>query len=259
MKNFSENIMEIDEIINNFKNKKKLYHYTSFETGMKIILSQTLLFGRVSDLNDINELYRPIQSPQVGFENWVEADKLRDEYQQISLTEDTKYRMGFDIPAMWGHYASKGTGVCIVFDQDALLSKIPKNCKSKAITYRKEINPNLEVVRTAKGKVKIKEFNTLFIKSSDWKYEQEYRIIVHSDSSDRVKLPINDTMMAVIMRDVIDEKQHCQSDKFKMLSKIWDPHLIFDYGNFFNQSVLRDKDGEEIYPANENLIIDFDF
>lgn len=66
-------------------------------------------------------------------------------------------------------------------------------------------------------------------------------------------------MMAVIMRDVIDEKQHCQSDKFKMLSKIWDPHLIFDYGNFFNQSVLRDKDGEEIYPANENLIIDFDF
>lgn len=37
MKKLSEDIMEIDEVVSNFKNKKKLYHYTSFEAVKNFI------------------------------------------------------------------------------------------------------------------------------------------------------------------------------------------------------------------------------
>ena len=39
-----------------FKETEKLYHFTSFDTALKIIESNRLRFGRLSNMNDIHEV-----------------------------------------------------------------------------------------------------------------------------------------------------------------------------------------------------------
>ena len=115
--------MEKDE----FNKLEKLYHYTSFDSCIKILLSNTLLLGKLCDLNDINELYRPLFSKTLEGTDFDYVRKELGKYQQLSLTQDDKSidRLGFDIPAMWGHYADKGRGVCLVFNKAKLLKAKP--------------------------------------------------------------------------------------------------------------------------------------
>ena len=52
----------------------------------------------------------------------LEAELRR--YQQISFAQDRECEdctyLGFDLHSMWGLYADKGYGVCLVFDKDKL-------------------------------------------------------------------------------------------------------------------------------------------
>lgn len=101
----------------NFDNQY-LYHYTTFESAVKIITSKTMLFSKIERLNDINES----SGYRILYSNASEEDKNRYDlrlrnFKQISLTTDIENRKGFNIPAMWGHYASRGSGVCLVFDR----------------------------------------------------------------------------------------------------------------------------------------------
>ena len=112
-----------------FKQIEKLYHFTSFDTALKIIESNRLRFGRLSNMNDIHEVAKNMFVDTNGrpidkFPSDV-LNALYDEvykYRQISLTiddkEDDKY--GFDLHQMWGLYADKGEGVCFVFDKKEL-------------------------------------------------------------------------------------------------------------------------------------------
>ena len=47
-------------------------------------------------------------------------------YRQISLTIDDmeQNKLGFDLHQMWGLYADKGKGVCLVFDKDTKVSQV---------------------------------------------------------------------------------------------------------------------------------------
>ena len=92
---------------------KMVYHYTSIESAKKILETKSLRFGRLNGMNDINESYRAIWYPHEA----EDVDKYENavySYRQISLTLDKPTKRGFDIPPMWGHYAQKGAGVCIV-------------------------------------------------------------------------------------------------------------------------------------------------
>ena len=40
------------------KMSEYLFHYTSMDKAIKIIASNTLLFGKLETMNDINEAYR---------------------------------------------------------------------------------------------------------------------------------------------------------------------------------------------------------
>ena len=41
-----------------YKMSEYLFHYTSMDKAIKIIASNTLLFGKLETMNDINEAYR---------------------------------------------------------------------------------------------------------------------------------------------------------------------------------------------------------
>ena len=135
--------MELEEIRNRFNNTERLYHYTTFNNALKILQSHTLLFGRLKDMNDINELYRPLaffyHSRHDNRNNDDIHKKMKEDfykYQQISLTMDGS-RMGFDIPAMWGHYAQNGNGVCLVFDKNKFCSYLNEEKQQRHVVFDK--------------------------------------------------------------------------------------------------------------------------
>ena len=81
-----------------------LFHYTSIDKAIKIIASNTLLFGKIETLNDINESYRCVFG---NGETIKEAYVLLRRYQQLSFVVDKMPRRGYDIPSMWGGIMQK--------------------------------------------------------------------------------------------------------------------------------------------------------
>ena len=43
-----------------FKQTEKLYHFTSFDTALKIIETNRLKFGRLNNMNDIQEKFQSL-------------------------------------------------------------------------------------------------------------------------------------------------------------------------------------------------------
>lgn len=62
-------------------------------------------------------------------------------YRQISLTIDDmeQNKLGFDLHQMWGLYADKGKGVCLVFDKDTLCNNLDKDVQHINVSYDKAV------------------------------------------------------------------------------------------------------------------------
>ena len=218
-----------------FQNTEKLYHYTSFESALKILGTKSLRFSKLSGLNDINESYRPI------------IDSLSTEISlsfcgQISFTHDGK-REGFAIPSLWGHYAQKGYGVCFVFDKSKIISQIQDAFEfADNIRYNDEydntINPKEESVQTFFAKNRDKLF---FTKKADWCNEQEFRILGEA----REYMSYEDSLMAIIMcfaDDVKKGKSIFNSANAKILRKCSPYQVpILQFGYSFGNPQLKDE------------------
>lgn len=167
----------------------KLYHYTTFESAEIILTSNALKFSKLSNMNDINESYRPVID-SLGMEislEWIG---------QISLTQDGN-RKGYAIPSLWGHYAQKGNGVCLVFDKAKLLGQVDDAFEYYDYiryddAYDNTIFTNGEYSGDYISKHRAELF---FTKKADWAYEQEYRIM----GENRDFLNFGDSLMAVIL------------------------------------------------------------
>lgn len=143
--------------IDEFDTQKYLYHYTSAETAMKILHSNTLLFGKLSNANDTTEskIRISFESPSLvsdkpylekcqaitkylrenkdGFQllcfsmdTYVKA-KMRTQYvKKISENEAyyDVYGRGFALPRMWAQYAQNHNGVCFVLNKEKIIEKV---------------------------------------------------------------------------------------------------------------------------------------
>ncbi len=176
-----------------FLKTERLYHFTNRCSALKILTSGKLKFGELNRMNDINESYR-----QIYAKDGVEPDDVYKElntYRQISLTHDGRF-LGFAIPSMWGHYAEKGYGICLVFDKEKLLQNLPKGCSKGYVHYK--INYSAEILVNADNiqeYFKNNEKALFFSKTIDWEYEQEFRIITQNNDT----LDYKDSLIAVIM------------------------------------------------------------
>jgi hypothetical protein len=124
-----------------FQDTDKLYHYTSFETALKIIAAGKLRYGRLRDMNDVNEAYRYVyynHDLNISSQNVLQELAL---YRQLSFSVDGG-NLGYNISPMWGHYAHKGRGVCLVFDKNKIkkLLSLETDVYSKTITYEPAIH-----------------------------------------------------------------------------------------------------------------------
>ena len=164
---------------------EKLYHFTSFDSFVKIWLSKKLLFSKRARMNDVAEKYDMIIGDDVTkMQAYLYAI---GEYRQISLSEkgvrgDEIFRSSL----MWAFYAQNATGVCIELDKEKLISCM-SNMTYKKITYVENI-PNNSLLRNeelnaiasiddARLVVDSNMDKIFFEKSKEWQYENEFRII----------------------------------------------------------------------------------
>lgn len=237
-----------------FNKIDKLYQYTNFCSALQIIISNTLLFNPLKRMNDINELYRPslIECGYGTKENFKVAQKMIYDHQQISLTRDFRGKKGFDIPAMWGHYADKGRGVCLIFDKNKLINTLSKKHRRKIVKYVEGLDPDIQLsAETIKReRFSNSEYDIFFFrKSKDWSYEQEFRVLIQSDSDQREKLELKDALVGAIMcraDDVQEGHLVSESRYYKMSQKVC-PN-IYTYEACGAKRMLFDSDRNTIFP-----------
>ena len=181
-------IMNIKE---QFEKTEKLYHFTSFDTAKIILESNRLRFGRLNNMNDIHEndkiVFHDENGGSVNERNSDILDVFYDEiykYRQISFTADNMVgdKVGFDLHQMWGMYADKGEGVCLVLDKD----EMEKNCDmtnihKERVKYDKILESSVvslsQKTDAIPSEVKNNVHKIFFHKRIEWEHEQEYRLI----------------------------------------------------------------------------------
>lgn len=225
------------EFTDRFNSIEKLYHFTKFTRALDIIKSQSIKFSKMQNLNDINESYRPAYSnftsdPKV--ENVELIEKEIRKYRQISLCIDSNIvndkgqpekKMAFTIEAMWGHYAEKGCGVCLVFDKPRLLANLDKDSWYDEIKYSDNHDNSIIIQGNTPKDIEDELYRNrkdyFFTKTKSWEYEQEVRIVKKCKSLSKDEfLEFGDSLLAVIMYSANNwsPKEHCSgSPQYKKL------------------------------------------
>ena len=250
-----------------FMNMKKLYHYTKFDTAIKILESHSLRFGRLHNMNDIHENDKLSYVDTTGtLINSFPSDVLdaidceMAKYRQISLTadDDKQDKLGFDLHQMWGLYADKGQGVCLVFDKDMLCKQIDDAVLHKIVSYDTSVesfyiansndsqNIEIDIQRQAE--------KIFFQKRKEWEHEQEYRYIKRCPNLKKEEyLDYGKALKYIILNSVIE---NTDSVKFKKnvekLNKRTQRVPILVYGNGLLDYSLIDINHTEIIWNSSN-------
>lgn len=165
------------------KRYEKLYHYTSFESFVRIWLNKTLRFSPVTEVNDIQE---KIIEASINNLNQVEIAKrlieIRKSYKQVSFTMDyDTYLKGCMSPMMWGLYAGKTRGVCIELDYNKI--QFPHSCLKGIVSYKSIlrkyhcISPELKSEDALIKFIRTNRKELFFTKHKCWAGENEYRVL----------------------------------------------------------------------------------
>ena len=228
---------------------KHVFHFTKFESALRIIVTKSLKFGCFENMNDIAEVKRDVYG-------MIPADTIYKElsnYQSIILTLDNSSHRGFYIDPLWGHYAQGGNGVCFVFDKDKLYQKVTEQFGKKAkiapINYLSHFSNAIFTEGESKEAVeKYIEDNIediFFTKSLDWEHEQELRILIKGYDKDEKLHYRKDTLIAVILclPKVVDYKE---SSEFKILKSLLPDTPILHYTTSLGNKELLDENGEKV-------------
>ncbi len=243
--------------------EEHFYHFTTFEAATKILATNKLRFSRTNNANDILESNRLIfHDPNAFKDENFNSDVIYKEamkYRQISLTSDDfkciPHKYGFCINPMWGHYADKGNGVCIVLNKEKLLTKLKKlNCIYRAIKYNDKYDNSLDKNDIIDAKRLIKNF---FVKTRDWKYEREFRIVKKVELEKDDYLDIEGCIDCIIMnraKDISHYESVFSSSQYEVLKKLYDETYIYKYGVFFGNRGISNSAGDSIWSEMPNLL-----
>lgn len=146
-----------------------LYNYTSININtIKSILNEQLWLSHTNSFND------PVDPSIKQFKKYKEDyNYLLDSIKVGCLT--TKK----DNTLMWSHYADKHRGICIEYDIGKIYEK--DNLIINKVNYNMPIITNKSIADNEILEIdNINRLIELFsIKSEDWKYEKEYRILYY--------------------------------------------------------------------------------
>lgn len=247
-----------------FLGTQKLYHYTTLERAISILSTNKLFMGRLASMNDINESYRPLStyiepgkpSDAKNKNQLDDAEKQLQRIRQTSLSVDGEIP-GFANPIMWGHYAYRGEGICIVLDKKALIRKLEgdRDFHYGLVTYEKDFNPNITIGENPEIYF-LEHMNEIFFKKSDcWKPEQEFRIIRWADNYPAY-VDISGCVIALVMcyaRSYDRQEAVFGSESYKKLQLLFPDYPILEWSTGVCGSYLSDAGGNQWYPAPDPL------
>lgn len=265
-----------------FKKTEKLYHFTSFVTALKIIGTNRLRFGRLNNMNDIheNDKLMFVDANGQGIDEFPSEvlDTLYDEiykYRQISFTADSEEgdKNGFDLHQMWGLYANKGEGVCLVFDKDELEKNYDMvTIHKKRVNYDEAQLLESYVVSLSKeheavsDEIKNKLSKIFFHKRKEWEHEQEYRLIKRCPNTTKEEyLLLGHALKYVILssklrnidemsyfKKIEDIKDHVEKiEKARNIGELGRIHVLI-YGNgLFDYSLITEDGEEELWNSKD--------
>ena len=189
---------------------RKLYHYTSFESFVKIWLSSKILLGSIENVNDFMEYKHTVEVNNPCCLPLTEAfNDVRMSFRQLSFALDDDRMEGFKNPMMWGQYANKGRGVCMEFD----FNKLYLNYKDKSevldgfVCYKDKL-PKLPPINGIITRNDIRRYilrnkePIMFTKFTVWDAENEYRIV--SDNISEIE--IDNTISAVYLTSCLSDE-----------------------------------------------------
>ena len=189
---------------------RKLFHFTSFESFVKIWLSQKILLGSIENVNDFMEYKHTVEVNNPCCLPLTEAfNDVRMSFRQLSFTLDDDQMEGFKNPMMWGQYANKGRGVCMEFD----FNKLYLNYKDKSevfdgfVCYKDKL-PKLPPINGIITRNDIRRYilrnkePIMFTKFTVWDVENEYRIV--SDNISEIE--IDNTISAVYLTSCLSDE-----------------------------------------------------
>lgn len=211
-----------------------IYHYTSWEVLVAYILPDGQLrlgpFKGTSDPYEFTD-WSPM-SFGMGDKSLADSSRkatyglwqLKDRTKLVAFASDGHpgwekdiYRRGFSRPPMWAHYAGRFEGVCLVFDREVLLNKVVKTFpeashvfSGKATyslpprsgpAYRINMNQvdDLGVDRFLHQHIEQFKTELFFSKQEDWRYEQEFRIVVVTSEEGDAFVEIRDSLCGVVL------------------------------------------------------------
>ena len=156
---------------------------------------------------------------------------------------------------MWGHYADKGLGLCLIFDKNKLLNMLSKEHVKGHVFYQSsdKFDPDILIneENLTINKFSKKEYNEYFFKkTNDWSYEQEYRVLVKSDSSEREILKLGDSLIGVVANraeDVRDDEKFWSSVNYQLLKKFC--ATIFIYESWGKERHLQTYSGDCVWSS----------
>lgn len=212
-----------------------LFHYTKFDSFLKIIQDMTLLPSSFGNLNDLNEGNVSNMNMDKNFLVMYNAEKYINEKCHI-LSFSQNYEIdgvvyeGTNHPSLWSHYAQNSEGVCIAIDkkeftkrnQDILDSHFKK---FEDVAYGISNTPDDDKIdynaNSPEEFIKKNWEPLFFMKHRDWENESEHRLFI-MDYNGKLsidgcikyivlgnKLFQQDTHIKTIMDMVVDPKNGC--------------------------------------------------
>ena len=186
------------ELSNFLNSNDAIFHYTKKETAMEYILNdKKLKFGFFHSTNDPYEYRRKsikaFDSGNIDESLWLNSINLIDNtiLNTAFLSFCTK-RNGYKKPRMWSQYGQNHSGVCLVFSKKSLIETIKNELSQNYLIYNEDVkykskiyndnlnihNNNLTLNEIIINHIKQDYKNIFFQKHSDYKDENEFRIIL---------------------------------------------------------------------------------
>ena len=170
-----------------------IYKYMSLESFIEMVTQQTLYFATPIIYNDpfdtkVDIIYESTLEKKKDFwKTFGREDDFADRMEEVpnpilkTMIDEaytdvlSKFRVccfcqGFDNILMWSHYSNMHKGVCVKFDRakDELFNDVMPISYNEQLPKYNLVEGTLEDVR-----------RTIYIKSKDWEYEKEMRIVKH--------------------------------------------------------------------------------
>ena len=225
--------MERDPQLSDFYNSKMsknyIYHYTKADIAIeKILYDGTLKFGSLINTNDPQETR--------GWSGFLDRTPEKDYLMNSQVAEKfnvtlrqqilTKYKIscfsygisnndysvftdgaGWCHPRMWAQYAADNKGVCLVFNKDRLISSVvgcfgKDNVFSKKIDYYthvKQLPKPGELIDNVESYIEKHKNEIFFSKYSDWKDENEFRVVVKSSNQAEEFVRFENSLAGIIV------------------------------------------------------------